>query len=288
MIIKERPLITWLLNPTETMAANDIVVPNVSVPINRELLFSYLEQLNNIRSQCPDWGLPELVMPSFEDIMLKSHKSFEKIMPELFTEFSNSEECGILLLRKNETLVYGFGGNELHIWCFTEHNGKSVFNFYTRNVSTKDSIGVGMPQSLLADNSLFTGSFEKRQLFVAQYANFVSTYVAVKKYVKVETVVIPQGKFTEIDGTPLEYVEKRKVINQLGQEVVVMDSRWFRKIVNDNDIYVRGFWRMQNKKNELGEWYKELIFVDPFVRHGYHRNAIIEDVREEENEIEND
>lgn len=59
-----------------------------------------------------------------------------------------------------------------------------------------------------------------------------------------------------------------------------MDSKWFRKIVNDNGIYVREFWRMQNKKNDEGEWYKELIFVDSFVRHGYHRNAKIEDETE--------
>lgn len=55
-----------------------------------------------------------------------------------------------------------------------------------------------------------------------------------------------------------------------------MDSKWFRKIINDNDIPVRGFFRMQNKKNDEGEWYKELIFVDPFIRHGYHRDAKIE------------
>ena len=61
-----------------------------------------------------------------------------------------------------------------------------------------------------------------------------------------------------------------------------MDSKWFRTIINDNDIYVRGFFRMQNKKNASGEWYKELIFVDSFVRHGYHRIAKIED---DENEL---
>lgn len=288
MIIKERPIITWLLNPKDTKAAKNIILPNVSIPFNRDLLFSYLGHLNDIRLQCPEWGLPEMVMPSFADIMFKSHKSFDKIMPDLFEKFSKSEECGILLFRKNETIVYGFGGNELHRWCFTEHDGKSVFNFYSCNVSTKESIGVGMPQSLIADNCLFSGTLEQRQQFIASYANFISSYVAVKKYVKVETVVIPQGKFTEIDGTPLEYVEKKKVLNLLGQEVIVMDSRWFRTIVNDNDIYVRGFWRMQNKKNEFGEWYKELIFVDPFVRHGYHRNALVEDERDDRNEIVND
>ena len=58
--------------------------------------------------------------------------------------------------------------------------------------------------------------------------------------------------------------------------VIVLDSRWFRKIVNDNNIFVRGFFRFQNKKNEHGEWYKELIFVDSYIRNGYHRDALIE------------
>ena len=43
---------------------------------------------------------------------------------------------------------------------------------------------------------------------------------------------------------------------------------------------------MQNKKNTDGEWCKELIFVDPFIRHGYHRNAKIEDSNSGKLEIE--
>lgn len=277
MIIKKRPVITWLLNPDEDRAADGIAVSNVSIPINQRLLYSDLERLNQIRAEKPKWGLPELVMPSFEDVMRKSERSFEKIMPELFEEFSNRGECGILLCRGNHTLVYGFGGNELHLWHFIEQNGRSVFNFYSRNKSIKGHIGVEIVNTVLADNILFSGNLEQRQRTVAFVANFIASYVAVKRFVKVETVIIPQGKFTEVDGTPLEYVDKKKVINNSGQEVIVMDSRWFRKIVNDNDIYVRGFWRMQNKKNAEGEWYKELIFVDSFVRHGYHRNAKIED-----------
>lgn len=41
-------------------------------------------------------------------------------------------------------------------------------------------------------------------------------------------------------------------------------------------LSLKANWRMQNKKNEQGAWYKELIFVDPFIRHGYHRDAKIE------------
>ncbi|MDE7463213.1 MAG: hypothetical protein K2M88_08650 [Muribaculaceae bacterium] len=286
MVIKERPIITWLLNPNNKTAISNIVISQVSNPLNHGLLLSYLENLASIREQQPNWGLPELVMPSFEEVMKKSERSFAKVMPSLYEEFSNSEECGIILCKGNITLVYGFGDNELHLWCFTEQNGKSVFNFYSVNKNIDGHIGVGMPPSLLTDEILFKGTYEQRQMAVASVANFISSYIAVKKYVPIETVVVPLGKFTNIEGTPLEYVEKKKVINNSGQEVIVMDSRWFRKIVNDNDIYVRGFWRMQNKKNELGEWYKELIFVDSFVRHGYHRNALIEDGGDETEDIE--
>ncbi len=281
MVIKERPVITWLLNPDNKTAISDIVISKVSNPPNHGLLLYYLENLASIREQKPNWGLPELVMPSFEDVMRKSERSFAKVMPSLYKEFSNTEECGILLCKGNKTLVYGFDGNELHIWCFTEQAGKSVFNFYSVNKSIDGYIGVGMPSSLLTDEIIFKGTYEQRQITVASVANFISSYIAVKKYVPVETVVVPLGKFNNVEGTPLEYVEKKKVINNSGQEVIVMDSRWFRKIVNDNDIYVRGFWRMQNKKNEFGEWCKKLIFVDSFVRHGYHRNALIEDVVDE-------
>ena len=277
MRIRERSIITWLLNSDMKQSPKNLLIAPVSHPINQSILGNSLIELDNIRKQAPDWGLPELLMPSFEEVMYKSHRSFDKIMPQLFKDFCEKNECGILLCRDNVSIVYWFGGNQLHIWHFTEHNGNSVFNFYTCNVSAIDSIGVGIANTVIADDMLFSGSLQERQRKLAFIAGFVATYVAVKRYVEVETITIPQGEFTAIEGTPLEYIVKKKVVNQTGQKVIVMDSKWFRKIINDNDIYVRGFFRMQNKKNEFGEWYKELIFVDSFVRHGYHRNAKIED-----------
>lgn len=286
MVIKKRPVITWLLNKDNKEILSKISIADVSIPVNQELLFSYLQKLNEINSKDPEWGLPELVMPSFEEVMRKSQKSFEKLIPDLYEEFSKSDECGILLLKNNVSLVYGFGGNQLHLWYFYEQEEKSLLNFYSVNISEKGQTGVDIANTIIADNNLFHGSLEQRQNNIGSLANFVVLYLAVKKYVKVETVIIPPGKFTAIEGTPLEYVDKKKVINNLGQKVIVMDSKWFRKIINDNDIFVRGFWRMQNKKDEFGEWYKELIFIDPFIRHGYHRNARIEDEREgDENEL---
>ena len=183
------------------------------------------------------------------------------------------------MVQRTVIIVYGFGDEKLYIWCFTEVQGKSVFTFALSAEAFDDYTRIECNESVLMDDKLFAGSKDERLEMLLKLANAIFVYVAVKKYAKVETIAIPKGTFTEIDNTPLQYVDKKKVINKLGQEVIVMDSKWFRKIINDNDIRVRGFFRMQNKKNHEGEWYKELIFVDSFIRRGYHRDAKIEKVR---------
>ncbi len=276
MIIKERPIITWLLNPEGQDENENLVKARLSNKANEDALNEELVYLNDIRKKKPNFGLPELVMPSFERIMEKSAPAFGKVRKKLYQEFGESDECGILLYRNNSTIVYGFGEGKLYVWYFTEKQGKSVFTFALTAEVFDDFTRIECNESVLMDNALFAGSKDERLTMLLQSVDALFVYVAVKKYVKVETVVIPMGTFTDIDDTPLQYVEKKKVINKLGQEVIVMDSKWFRKIINDNDIPVRGFFRMQNKKNDEGEWYKELIFVDPFIRHGYHRDAKIE------------
>ena len=277
MIINKRPIITWLLDDTTEAIPDDVVVSPTYVRDNAENLQERLNALAEIKKLRPYWGLPELVMPSFEKVMEKSQPAFVKIYPKLYEEFSNEDECGILICKGLYTLVYGYGDNELHVWSFYEHNGKSYLNMYSDFQSIDTINRVLCNENLLKDPMLCRGDFETNLNELGFFGSFISCYVAVKKYVQVETVIIPLGKFTAIEGTPLEYVEKKKVINKSGQEVIVMDSKWFRKIINNNDIFVRGFFRMQNKKNADGEWYKELIFVESFVRHGYHRDAKIED-----------
>lgn len=276
MIIKERPIITWLLNPDGQDENENLVKARLSNKANEDALNDELVYLNEIRKKKPNFGLPELIMPSFERIMEKSAPAFGKVRKKLFQEFGETDECGILLYRNNSTIVYGFGDGKLFVWYFTEKQDKSVFTFALTAEVFDDFSRIECNESVLMDNALFAGSKDERLSMLLRAVDALFVYVAVKKYVKVETVVIPKGTFTEIDDTPLQYVERKKVINRLGQEVIVMDSKWFRKIINDNDIPVRGFFRMQNKKNDEGEWYKELIFVDPFVRYGYHRDAKIE------------
>lgn len=277
MIIKKRPVITWLLNPDTPEFQEDLTLAEPQNFMNRHILNDELKHLKDIRAMKPKWGLPELVMPSFKKIMEKSAPAFEKIMPDLFKKFSETDECGILIPSNNETLVYGFGDGQLNIWFFNEQNGHSVFTFAAEYEYVENHPKLLMNNSILYDDNLLTGTIQNRIDEIVLRLRFIAVYLAVKKYVEVETVIIPKGTYTAIEGTPLEHVEKNKVVNQTGQEVIVMDSKWFRKIINDNDIPVRGFFRMQRKKNADGEWYKERILVEPYIRHGYHRNAKIED-----------
>ena len=240
-------------------------------------LYNGMQHLAGVCDTSPDWGLPELVMPSFEKVMEKSAKSFFGIDHQLFQEFYADNVCGILLSRDCGTIVYGFGENKLYVWLFRQNDGKSQLLLYFYVESTEDNKRhIYTSPTLINDNQLFNGSNEERNAIYERLANKLIVYLAVKKYVKVETIVVPVGKVVKFDDAILDYKAKEKVRNESGQEVIVMDSRWFRKIVNNNDIFVRGFFRFQNKKNEKGEWYKELIFMDSYIRHGYHRDAVIE------------
>lgn len=276
MIIRKRSIISWLLDPVDNEPENKLGVPMIDNKKHFGYLFNGLKSLAEIRDTKPDWGLPELIMPSFEKVMRESAKKFFDMDHQLFQEFYNDNVCGILLSRDFGTIVYGFGKNTLYIWIFREDNGYSNLYMYFYLESSKDNVRhLYTCPTLIDDDQLFAGDREERQKLYEILANKLMVYLAVKKYVKVETVVIPSGAMIRLDYVISEYKFKDKIKNESGQQVIVMDSRWFRKIVNDNKIFVRGFFRLQNKKNENGEWYKELIFVDSYVRNGYHRNALI-------------
>lgn len=277
MVIRKQAIISWLLTPDDNEPENRLGVPMVENKEHFGYLSNGLGHLAEIRDAKPDWGLPELIMPSFEKVMQKSAKKFFDIDHQLFQEFYNDNVCGILLSRDCGTIVYGFGENRLYVWLFHEEEGYSKLYMYFYAESTKDNIrNIYTWPTLLNDKQLFNMPEEEKSLIYGKIINKLIVYLAVKKYVKVDTIIVPPGTITRLDDKIYDYRTKDKIRNESGQKVIVMDSRWFRKIVNNNNIFVRGFFRFQNKKNERGEWYKELIFVDSYVRNGYHRNALIE------------
>lgn len=279
MLIQKQPVLSWLLDPSDNECSSKVGVPIIPDRAHYEYLCGGFKILSDIRNQNnPEWGLPELLMPSFEEAMRKSAESFSKIDHQLFQEFYRDDVCGILILKNLGTLVYGFGENILHVWWFWTSYGLSnlLMYFYAESIDNNLRNIYTLP-GLHLDKQLFAGLTEsEREHIYAKLTDEIMVYLAVKKYGKVETVIVPPGRSVRFDYEAKGYDKKNKIRNESGQEVVVMDSRWFRKIINDNDIFVRSYFRLQNKKNAKGEWYKELIVVKSHIRHGYHRDAKVE------------
>ncbi len=276
MIIRKRAIISWLLDPDITDIDLKFGIKTTSNLDHFSYLRDGLDNLNHVRSA--DWGLPELLMPSFETIMNKCAKSFFNIEYELFKEFSNEGICGILLSSKDSnTIIYGFGNNTLYVWVFQEIRGNSILYLYFCVESHPDNKRILYTHPTLTTNQdLISIKYTNPNEIYNILINRLIIYLAVKKHAKVDTIVIPTGTLFKLDDTIKEHTVKNKIKNESGQEVIIMDSRWLRRIINDNDIFVRGFFRLQNKKDKTtGNWYKELIFVDSYIRHGYHRNAKI-------------
>lgn len=129
-------------------------------------------------------------MPSFEEIMKKSAKSFCKIDHQLFREFYNDNECGILISKHWGTVVYVFEDNELHIWLFATHHDGSKLYLYFYAKSTENNTRQIYTWPTLIYDELFLGDVNERQHIYECLTNSLMSYLAVKKYAKVETVVI--------------------------------------------------------------------------------------------------
>lgn len=283
MVIKKQNIISWLLEDDFIPTMDKITISRTDNPNHLGYLSNGLKWLSGALESKPEWGLPEILMPSFEKVMKKSAKSFFNIDHQLFQEFYEDNVCGILLHKEFGTIVYGFGENRLYVWLFREVAGYSVlYNWFYLESTEDNKRKIFCLPSLLDDPQLYDTDYEEPKEIYSDAANLLIMYLAVKKYAKVETVVVPSNTIKIVEDTIQGYKHKEKIKNDSGQKVIVMDSRWFVKIINDNDIFVRGFSRLQNKKNEEGDWYKELIFVNSFIRHGYHRNAKIEDETIEE------
>lgn len=278
MVIKKQPIISWLLNTDSHEYDTYLWIPFLKNRKSIVFLNESMDYLKYIRDKKPVWGLPVLLRSPFVEVMKKSGPSFVKSTPQLFQEFCKSEECGILISKDHGTIVFGFGENELYVWLFLCHDGKSLLRWHFCTELQENGTLINHTNSALLDEKqLFTREIERKEI-CDWLSSLILLYLAVKKHGKVETVIAPPKAVIKLENALQSKGQESKVRNDSDQEVIVMDSRWFRKIVNDNEISVDGFYRHQRKKNAAGEIYKELIYIKPHVRHGYHRNASIEDI----------
>ena len=203
-----------------------------------------------------------IISSPFADAMEKSHKAFRKLNPlDILRE--SSPNAGVLLSSFNK-----FGT----IYLIHKETNRAVFLIFA---STNLLSAVILDLSNGWQNNVFTTNHNSfyngydSRMFIANEMAVLSSFLIFKKYAKVE---IEQGKCGK---TIHSKILKEKLRNNLPFDVNIMDSTWFTTICRNEGFKVRGHFRLQPKKNDKGEWIKELIYINEFEKHGYHRQAKI-------------
>lgn len=102
---------------------------------------------------------------------------------------------------------------------------------------------------------------EKIELFLNETLSEATLYSMFKTYAEVETKICPPNKKTKDINC--------KYINDTKLELTFLDSKWFTNLVKSDAFKVRGHFRLQPCKNEIGEWTKKLIWISDFMKSGY-------------------
>lgn len=109
---------------------------------------------------------------------------------------------------------------------------------------------------------------------------FYFMLMMLKKYGQADIEMLPKNKKVR------SRLLNEKSINETGLEVKVLDSRWFTTICRDEGFLVTGHFRLQPKKDENGEWTRELIYINPYAKKGYHRLAPVVNIESTTNQTE--
>lgn len=95
-------------------------------------------------------------------------------------------------------------------------------------------------------------------------------WTCIRAFVFLKTAQTIKETFIPTDGS----VEREFKKSDYGTKgVIKVDSFYDTEINIDSPFSVRGHFRNQPKKNEKGKWYKEVIYIDSFLKSGYHRKA---------------
>ncbi len=214
----------------------------------------------------------------FCQALINSTQAFQKLIQK---EGFRIEACaGTILSQSFGTILYTCDEDELECWQLNR-NVLMAFSSY----SFKEHTLLSVTEPGLAD-TLRSGIYEKYKATDQEIGSFLTTvvlsYLLMLRYASVNTVsTYPRQAVIDDDTTPEPVKATRRTPgepafqNLTDVRINYRTSRWFTTIVCDHDFTVRGHFRLQPKKNDKGETVRELIYINPFTKHGYHRQAQI-------------
>lgn len=236
-----------------------------------------LERLYLLKNNCRK---PVVISKNFYTVMEKSEDAFTPFHNDILEECDG--ECGIVrapYLNEGAILLYDVSDGKLSVWVvLNQKNGDQniVAPSCYISVSPKDK-NKGIGHQLVVDYiSLINGCFEP-PVSLYTHAFVILTYLCLRKWAEVE--------IAEVKTTVKKEVKNRKktfIIPDEGLSYFIFDSKWYTEVCNNNDFKVSGHFRLQ----PYGDGSRRLIYINDFVKHGYHRKALIDKVKDGELSIE--
>ena len=195
-------------------------------------------------------GKVYLASDTFVDNAMKNCKALGGLLKDKEVQAELSDMAGVYLL-KDLAIAFCQGGM---LAFFYDKLGRPVGIMH-------DDEAILMPDDSITESDL-AESFGQTQVLLV-------LLLLMEKYAKVEKKVIVPKQVVRLNPKLLETSR-----NMTEFPINYRTSNWFTTICRDEEFGVSGHFRLQPKKVN-GEWTKELIYIQPYVKHGYHRTADI-------------
>lgn len=233
---------------------------------------SAIRELSHVKGNCRNLVV---FSKTFVDTMDKSYMKFTQFHMDILEELDN--ENGIVrspYFIEGCYVVYSIKNGCLTLWVFQEGIDKylSIPTYYIC-ATPKDKIrGAGHQLDCmivpLIDNCL--------EANLRDYLDMVLDYLCLRQWAEVQLKKVATTVKKEI-----KQGKNTRTVSEAGLDYYQFDSKWYTEISNDKDFQVSGHFRLQ----PYGDGSRRLIWINEFTKHGYHRKATIDKVRDGEVEL---
>ncbi len=206
----------------------------------------------------------------FVDTMDKSYMKFTQFHIDILEELD--KENGIVrspYFIEGCYVVYSIKNGCLTLWIFQNNIDKylSIPTYYIC-ASPKDRIqGEGHQLECmvipLLDNCI--------EVNLRDYIDMVLDYLCLRQWAEVQLI-----KNTTTIKKEIKKNRKPQIVIEPGLDYYKFDSKWYTEISNDESFTVSGHFRLQ----PYGDGTRRLIWINEFMKNGYHRKATIDKVKD--------
>lgn len=183
------------------------------------------------------------------------HKN-RKELDENFAIVRNMVGCIIIPFHEENIIYRSF--NLINQLEYRDFNAIQTIDYYKNLINKNPDIINNFNNSPLLQEERELNSF---QIDVMETALKMFLFIKTAKVIDLTFISDSSKKRIPYTGT-----------QPSNQGVIEVDS-FYDENISVLPFQVKGHFRNQPKKNEKGEWYKELIYIDSFMKQGYHRQA---------------